>query len=172
MRDILSSLISRVARCTPSSAYATGTFSSDVKVAVEALKAGNVGGEYEASSFYQVTLPTRTDKPVTLRMKAGKADDVAFVVLSSGFCPSRNRTLDNELYLEAEYSDGEYTATLPAFTDDDSGDYGTITMGLGHMTPPDGEASRSMSTRSFTNTALASGKVDKIKYEVYISWQA
>lgn len=50
--------------------FPSGTFDSDTKVAITEVNKGSVGGEHEASPFYQLTLPASTRKPFIVKMKA------------------------------------------------------------------------------------------------------
>ena len=47
--------------------FPAGTFSSSEKVAITNVKQGSMLGEYEASPFYQITMPCTAGKPTTIR---------------------------------------------------------------------------------------------------------
>ena len=43
--------------------FPNGTFAEDAKVAITEVKKGEIGGKYEASKFYQITMPCTTKSP-------------------------------------------------------------------------------------------------------------
>ena len=51
--------------------FPKGTFTNDSKVTVTDVKKGEIGGKYEASQFFKVTMPATTNKKLTLLRKLG-----------------------------------------------------------------------------------------------------
>lgn len=153
--------------------FPSGTFTKDVKVAIVEMKKGEVGHEYEASKFYKVTMPATTYKALTIRMKCDKRDnDINFVMYSPGYAISSQKETQVECYPETSYTNGEYKATIPVCDNGETDETLDITIGLGHIPTLNDAGARS--TRSLTdlNYALASGDVDGVKWDIYISWDA
>lgn len=115
--------------------FPSGTFSKDTKVSVKEVTKGSVLGDDEASTFYQVQLPVSASKPMTISIKCNeKSDDICFVT----YVPSRSlHNPDSVTYApisyEATYSNGQYTATLPAFDNGKEDGEIEIAMGLGKI---------------------------------------
>jgi len=115
--------------------FPAGTFDTDTKVAITEVEKGEILGEDEVSTFYQVTMPVSASRPMTISIKNEKqSGEVSFVT----YVPSHSlHNPDSVTYApisyEATYSDGQYTATLPAF--ENAGMSGTISisMGLGNI---------------------------------------
>ena len=121
--------------------FPSGTFDSDTKVAITEVKKGSVGGENEASQFYQLTLPMSTKKPFVVKMKANDSSGEAeFVVRSPGYAVSLVSDVTNEAAAETTSNNGVYTTTIPAFDSSDSKDDVSITIGLRKI--PDENAAR------------------------------
>lgn len=139
--------------------FPSGTFDADTKVAVTSLEKGKVGGKYEASKFYMVTIPSTTNKSITIKLKSTeKGDDIHFVMESPGVATSTGKEVEIESYLDAKYSNGEYVATLPAI---DNGkeiiDNLKLTFGVAHL-PQDVSLTR--------GTTILGGKVGTVKWEI------
>lgn len=153
--------------------FPNGTFKKDTKIAVVEMKKGEVGHEYEASKFYKVVMPATTNKAITIRMKSDKRDnDINFVIYSPGYAISAQKEVEIESYPETSYTNGVYTATIPICDNGETDETLGFTVGLGHIPTLDNANARS--TRSLTNLnwALASGKVDGVEWNLYISWKA
>ena len=84
--------------------FASGTFKTDAKVAITSVKKGEIGGQYEASPFYQISMPCTAAKPVTVKFKsADKCDDVCVVAHSRAFCMSSGQEKKAEMKYETTY---------------------------------------------------------------------
>ena len=95
--------------------FPSGTFTTDTEVAVTEAKKGEVLGDDEVSTFYQITMPPQINKPLTISIKCDEAEPGTNVVAHAP-CYSLSEDIlgyDNIL-LEADYSNGTYTFTLPA----------------------------------------------------------
>lgn len=150
--------------------FPSGTFSEETKVAITEIQKGNIGGEYEASKFYQIALPSNASKTMAVKMKSSdKNDDISFVMNSPGFCISSCEDKTIETLLETNYSNGEYSASIPAFDQTNSvEDIVYLTIGLGHMISYNSNnASR---TRGLFDEVLHEGKVKNVSYKIYFPW--
>ena len=148
--------------------FPSGTFDADTKVAITEVKKGNIGGEYEASPFYQITMPATTGKPVTVKMKSTEnGDDIGYVINTPAWAPSTLTEVQHDSFLETRYVDGEYTTTIPAIDNGEEPDNVSFTLGLGRMPDYDAAATRAS---SWKNRVIHSGEVEGVKYEIYISW--
>lgn len=140
--------------------FPSGTFDTDTKIAITSLEKGKVGGKYEASKFYMVTIPSTTNKGITIKLKSTEkeGDDIHFVMESPGVATSTGKEVEIESYLDAKYSNGEYVATLPAI---DNGkeiiDNLKLTFGVAHL-PQDVSSTR--------GTTILGGKVGTVKWEI------
>lgn len=156
--------------------FPSGTFSKETKVAITEVKKGEIGGEYEASPFYQITLPCNANKPMTLKMKCNeKNGDVAFVAYSAGFCKSAYKEKTIETLLETSFSKGEYSTTIPAFDKNNVDINGSLIVGLGHFI--NNNSSDTRQTRfDISNLApwelLHEGKVKNVSYKIIFPWSA
>ena len=147
--------------------FPSGTYDSDTKVAITEVKKGEIGGENEASPFYQVTLPMSSNKPFSVKMKADKADgNISFVVFSTGYAISGNSEATNESRLETVYNNGEYTATMPAFDRNDSKENTTLIIGLGKL--PDYNVAEARMTTRANNSVI--GKEGNVNWELDITY--
>ena len=143
--------------------FPSGTFDADTKVAITEVKKGSVGGEYEASPFYQITLPESTKKPITLEMKAEDlSGEAEFVVRSPGYAISLVSDVSNEATAETTYSNGVYATTFPAFDNSDNKDNVSVTVGL--CKAPDESAARKTTRASIQN------KYKNIKWNLDIDY--
>ena len=144
--------------------FPSGTFDKDAKVAITEVKKGEAGGKYEASTFYQITLPCTTNKSMTIKIKSTeKNDDISFVANSPGFCISTCKASTIETILETKYSNGEYSTTLPAITDNEEDENVYFTLGLGHVKSYRSGNSR---TRGLFDEVLYEGKVENLSYRI------
>ena len=146
--------------------FPSGTFSKETKVAITVVRKGvTIGEDDEASSFYQVTMPITTYKPITIKIQSARlSDDVHFVLQSRGFARSANKYINANNILETSYSDGSYIAKLPVFENEDETDSDYFTVGLAHIpSGSDGEAQ--VKTRA---SEVASGEVKGVKWKLYI----
>ena len=140
--------------------FPSGTFDTDTKIAITSLEKGKMGGKYEASKFYMVTIPSTTNKGITIKLKSTEkeGDDIHFVMESPGVATSTGKEVEIESYLDAKYSNGEYVATLPAI---DNGkeiiDNLKLTFGVAHL-PQDVSSTR--------GTTILGGKVGTVKWEI------
>lgn len=149
--------------------FPSGTFTTDTKVAITEVKKGEIGGEYEASPFYQISMPCTAGKPITIKIKSKeKYDDICFVAYTKAFCMSSGTEKKAELKYKTTYSDGEYSATIPAINGDVEGDDIYFTIGLGHMISYTGKANAR--TRSPFDEVLQEGKVKNVAYKVRFPW--
>ncbi len=147
--------------------FPKGTFNADTKVAVTEVKKGDIGGEYEASPFYQISMPCTASKPVTVKIKsAEKNDDVCFVAHTKAYCMSAGKEKKAEQKYETTYSDGEYSATIPAINGDVEGDDVYFTIGLGHMI----NYTSNTGTRSLFDEELQEGTVKNVTYKIRFPW--
>ena len=147
--------------------FPSGTFDADTKVAITEVKKGSVGGEYEASPFYQITLPESTKKPITLEMKAEDlSGEAEFVVRSPGYAISLVSDVSNEATAETTYSNGVYATTFPAFDNSDNKDNVSVTVGL--CKAPDESAARK-TTRASESKSISNHYKD-IKWKLDIGY--
>ena len=148
--------------------FPSGTFSEETKVAITEVKKGEIGGEYEASPFYQITLPCNASKPMTIKIKSAKnSDDISFVANSPGHCISTGKTTTIETILETKSVNGEYSTTIPAIDENDESENVYFTIGLGHMISYSGSSQR---TRGRFDDVLREGKVNNVSYKIRFPW--
>lgn len=144
--------------------FPAGTFDADTKVAITEVKKGEIGGKYEASPFYQLTLPMSSNKPFSVKMKAEKTDgEIAFVVRSPGFAISLNSEDTIESAMETSNNGGVYTTTIPAFDVSDSDNQTSIIIGLGRVLD-DNESS----TKAAAQADKITGVEGNVKWELII----
>ena len=73
-------------------------------MAITEVQKGKTGGKYEASKFYQITLPTSLSQLVTFKVKSSeKSDDISFVAHSPGFCTSTLSEVTIETQFKTDY---------------------------------------------------------------------
>ena len=114
--------------------FPNGTFAEDAKVAITEVKKGEIGGKYEASKFYQITMPCTTNKPIALNIKSSeKGDDIAFIVRSGGYAISSGQYSQIETRLDYTSNAGEYTAELPVFDNGENADNLSLIFGIAHL---------------------------------------
>lgn len=151
--------------------FPSGTFSEETKVAITEIKKGEIGGKYEASKFYQITMPCTASQPIVLKMKSSeKDDDICFVAQSDAFsvCSGEDRKV--EYHYDTNYSNGEYTTTIPAIKGDLDEDI-YFTIGLGHILDPStGKARTRSDENAFKNQVLFEGKVNNVNYKIRYMW--
>ena len=139
--------------------FPKGAFLKDAKVKVTEVKKGAVGGDYEASKFYKITMPVTTLKNLTLKVKSSEqGDDMRFVLRAPGYARSYHETVEIDSYLDAKYSDGEYTAILPPIDNDaDIDESLELTVGMARL-PQEVATTR--------GTTLLGGQVGDVKWEI------
>ena len=148
--------------------FPSGTFAEDTKVAISEVKKGEIGGELEASKFYQIAMPCTANQPITIRMKSNEvADNICFVAQANAYCMSAGEFKKRENHYETSYSNGEYTTTIPTIMGDDKDTNIYFTIGLGHIIDPETGKAR---TRGLTMKALSEGKVQNINYQLRYYW--
>ena len=145
--------------------FPSGTFDSDTKVAITEVNKGSVGGEHEASPFYQLTLPASTRKPFIVKMKADDSSGEAeFIVRSPGYAVSLVSDVTNEAAAETTGKNGVYTTTIPAFDCSDNKDNVSITIGLCKV--PDENAARRITRANHS----VIGKDGNVSWELDIDY--
>ena len=114
--------------------FPSGTFTTDSKVAITEVKQGKTLGEDEASPFYQIVMPVSAKRPITISVKCDEpADNIYLITYIT--TPSMHLVGTNMSFpvsYEATYSNGEYTATLPAFENGDEEGELFFSVGLAH----------------------------------------
>lgn len=130
--------------------FPSGTFSTDSKVAITEVKQGEILGEDEASKFYQIVMPVSAHRPITFSVKCDEpADDIYLITYIT--TPSMHLIGTNMSFpisYDATYSNGEYTATLPAFENGDEEDELFFSVGLGHRARFSSSTNLSRGTRT------------------------
>lgn len=144
--------------------FPNGTFSKDTKVAVTEMKKGEIGGKYEVSKFYQMTFPATTGAPITLSIKAAKADNNVCIIHSQGYIVSTGDAANTDIELETTYSNGSYKATLPAVNNGEDPENVYISVGLVNLPDFDGAQTR--------GTKLIGGQVNNVKWQIKTSLSA
>lgn len=140
--------------------FPSATFDQDQKVAVTEVKKGTMAGELEQSLFYQITLPQSSNKPFTVKMKSDKTnDEVGLVVFSYGCITSSGNEIMPAKLVESTYSNGEYTATIPAFDKSNSHENTNIVVGLKRI-PDDTASSARKATRANNSVIGKEGNVN------------
>ena len=154
--------------------FPSGTFTSDTKVAITNVKKGKMGGDKEASPFYQITMPLTTAKPVTVRMKSAESgDDIGYVISTRAWVTSAQEEVYHESFLETSYEDGEYLTTIPALNNGEDTENESFIIGLGHLPQlEDTETKSPTRASSWKNSPILSGSEDGVKWEIYIGWKA
>lgn len=115
-------------------AFPGETFVGETQVGVKEIKTGETLGEDEVSTFYQVTLPVTTGKPVKVSIKSNETyDDICIVARAPGYDMHNFAAVDFDVPLETTYQNGEYTAEIPAFDNGESSETGIITLGLARI---------------------------------------
>ncbi len=111
--------------------FPSGTFASETKVYVTEVAKGEIRGEDEVSTFYQVMMPTVSHCPTTVSIKSDLSDDDIIMVAHGLASSLSGETNYVDFPLDATYKDGAYTAELPIFDNNEDATYlGTITFGL------------------------------------------
>ena len=162
--------------------FPSGSFLEDTKVAITEVQKGKTGGKYEASKFYQITLPTSLSQLVTFKVKSSeKSDDISFVAYSPGFCTSTLSGVTIETQFKTDYANGEYSSTIALVDEVEDNDNVSLTIGLAHI--PSISSSTTRQTRGIKDVAkeiakniasnintetLAEGKVKNVNYKIVI----
>ena len=148
--------------------FPSGTFAEGVKVAVTEVRKGEIGGEFEASKFYQIAMPCTANKPITIKMKSNEINDNnIFIAQANAYCQSRGTVTKAQLQYETTYSNGEYTTTIPALKGDVDGENEFFSIGLCNIN------SEIAGTRGLTSylryDVMKEGKVGKVNYQIRYS---
>lgn len=139
--------------------FPSGTFSEETNVAVTVVRKGELFGEFEASPFYQIMLPSKTDRAITVKIKGTMKDgDIRFVALSPSYRKSLSEDVTHSISLETTYSGGYYSLSLPATNNDDDDEEAAVTLGLVNVAD---EGSAGARTRSLD---VIQGKVGNIEW--------
>lgn len=148
--------------------FPSGTFAEETKVAITEIKKGEIGGEYEASKFYQITMPCTASKPLSFKVKnSERNDDINFVALANVFNLCKGEEKKVELHYDTKYSNGEYSATIPAINGDVEDDNIYFTVGLGRFTNSESNKTRGLILPYET---LLEGKVKNVSYKIRYRW--
>ena len=132
--------------------FPSGTFANDAKVYVKEVTKGEIRGEDEVSTFYQVMMPVASNRTTTINIKSNQTDDDIIMVAHSLASSLSGETNFVDMPLDATYKEGVYTAELPIFDNDaDATHLGTITFGLTHSASAKTSNARNASTRSEEN---------------------
>lgn len=111
--------------------FPQGTFSKEEKVAIKEVKQGELFKEFEASTFYQLTLPASNNKPISVKIKSnGKFADARCVAISPGYRKSTGEDASTSICLDGTFKDNVFTVTLPATKNGGDDSSSTITLGL------------------------------------------
>lgn len=111
--------------------FPKGTFSSETKVAVSEVKKGQILGEEEVSKFYQITLPYSCAKEFKVKIKCDKnGDDINAVVHAPSMAIGPYKKKYSDITLESTYSNGEYTFTIPASSNEGVSDNANLSVGI------------------------------------------
>ena len=115
--------------------FSSGTFDTEAEVALNTAKKGSIMGNKEASEFYTLTMPLSTNKPFKATIKAEKDDNVVFVAHtpSTSTHDVDQNTGYSDVILPAAYSNGAYTAEIPAFDNKGETDNVNVTFGLAKL---------------------------------------
>ena len=147
--------------------FPSGTFAEGVKVAVTEVRKGEIGGEFEASKFYQIAMPCTANKPITIKMKSNEINDNnIFIAQANAYCQSRGKDTKAQLQFETTYSNGEYTTTIPALKGDVDDENEFFSIGLCNIN------SEIAGTRGLSNLrydVMKEGKVGKVNYQIRYS---
>lgn len=121
--------------------FPSGTFSTETKVAVTEVAKGKTFGDAEASTFYQVTLPLNVAKDMTVSIKSDQTDgDVYLLVHAPVVALHSMEEGYGDWVAEPTYSNGTYTATLPAFENPEESESVAVSIGLAHLDRTSGTA--------------------------------
>ena len=150
--------------------FPSGTFTEETKVAITEIQKGKIGGEYEASKFYQIAMPCIASKPIEFKIKSKEIEgNICFVAQADAFSVCSGETRKVEHHYEASYSNGEYSSTIPAINGDaDENIY--FTLGLGRILDPSTGKARTREGNSFKNQVLFEGKVKNVNYQIRYMW--
>lgn len=130
--------------------FPSGTFGSETKVNVVELKSGQTLGEDEQSKFYQLTLPLDIKKDFTVSIKSDSKDENTAFVLHAPSISTHHVSAElqySDIVVPATYSNGAYTAKIPAANNAGVAKTANITFGLAKVLTSSGSSSRSL-TRS------------------------
>ena len=95
--------------------FPPNTFPEETKVAITELKKGEVLGDNEVSKFYQLTLPPRFDKPLTISIKcSATGPDINVVAHAPSYRLSEDILTYSDILLASSDTNGAYSFTMPA----------------------------------------------------------
>lgn len=150
--------------------FPSGTFSEDAKVAITEIQEGKIGGEYEASKFYQIVMPCTASKPIIFKMKSKEFEgNISFVAQADAFSICSGETRKVEHHYDTSYSNGEYSSTIPAINGDLDENI-CFTIGLGRILDPSTGKARTREWDSYKNQVLFEGKVKNVNYQIRYMW--
>lgn len=144
--------------------FPSGTFADDAKVYVKEVKKGEIRGEDEVSTFYQVTMPAIAGQPISVKVNSDKTDaDIILVAHMLGSSLDGQSLSYHDYPLETTYQNGTYTAEFtPDSYNEDTDAIGTVSFGLIHSA----DASTQANTRSNTpDTRSASNGDFKFNFD-------
>ena len=145
--------------------FPSGSFSKDTKIAITTVSKGEIGGNYEVSPFYQLTLPLKIDQPITIKIKCEeKNEDIRFLLEEPCFKKSIGEMDKHSFTVVANYSNGEYSLKLPASKENvDEESY--LTIGLCKNLLSSGAKTRIPIEDIFWNKeSVIEGKVENIEW--------
>lgn len=157
--------------------FPSETFSKDEKVDITEVKKGEIGGEQEVSPFYQIVTPAKCDKAITIKIKSTeKSDDIRFVMNTKTLRKSLMEVGTHDVCLDATYSEGIYSVTLPPTYATESDENTSMIIGLAHaprledspsatraIDGTNGNVSWVIDVTPFTSTILSSKEVEQVK---------
>ena len=111
--------------------FPSGTFSNDTKVAITAVKKGETGGDCEVSPFYQLTMPLKLNRPITVNIKCSKqTEDVHFLTIEPCYKKSLSEMNRHNISYTASYGKGGFSFTFPSTNNEESSGDLYLTLGL------------------------------------------
>ena len=115
--------------------FPSGTFSSDTKVSVTEVAAGQTLGEDEISKFYKLVVPLNTQQSFKVSIKSSETADVALVAHAPSVSTHDvNQNTDySDVILPSTYANGTYTAEIPQFDNNGETTNVEVTFGLARI---------------------------------------
>ena len=150
--------------------FASGTFAEDTEVALKEVSKGESYGEYEASKFYELTLPAKVDRPVEVKIKSTVENGTLLgVMIESGLRKSLAEDASLPVYLEGTYDAGEFTFSIPATQNAKDDGQSTVTIGLINVEDAEDGTTRAGTVKPASNFLVIQGKVGNIEwyYDMY-----
>lgn len=148
--------------------FSSGTFTEDTEVAVTEVTKGEAYGEFEASKFYQLTLPAKIDRPIEVKIKCNiENGSLLGVLIESGLRKSMAEETTHSIYLEGTYDSGEYTCTIPTTQNNKDDEASTVKIGLINVSEDSSAQTRAVKPAS--KFLVIQGKVENIEwyYDMY-----